>query len=231
MNFLPMASLKTPGMNEYSSHGMTIYAMPKDEAEVERIAMKIADSRDRVNSALGTTNDHGIDVIIYPDRAALKRKTLGFAGLFLPSWYIGKNSRDRVLICSPANPGPSHTRESVEQAAVHEYVHVLTDRRNKDMDYWLKEGFALYLAHQKPTANAVRKERDITFREFNNPNALQFAEVGGYTLAYTLLEYLEQEYGWERVLQFLEPGRNCRKITGLEKRDFFKEWKAWLMTI
>ncbi|HDQ14876.1 MAG TPA: hypothetical protein ENN41_08705 [Sediminispirochaeta sp.] len=112
----------------------------------------------------------------------------------------------------------------VERAAVHEYVHVLTDRRNKGMDYWLKEGFSLYLAGQQPSAEAIRRARDITFHEFQNPNAIQFAEVGGYTLAYALMEYLEQEYGWERVLEFLQPDHGYPEVTGYDKELVFKDW-------
>lgn len=232
INFAPMISLKTPGMQAYKSHGITVYAEKKDQNEVERIAGRIAESRARVFGSLGDGDADRIDVIIYPASAALKRKTIGLVGmLLLPDWYIGKNTSDHVLITSPAQPGPQHTRESIEQAAVHEFVHVLTDRRNKAMGYWLKEGFALYLADQRPSTEAIRAERDITWEEYSKPNAIQFAEVGGYTLAFTLMQYLEEEYGWNTVLQFLEPGSTFRSVTGREKRDVFDDWKEWLGTV
>jgi hypothetical protein len=228
LNFSPMISLKTPGMQEYQAYGLTVWAEPKDEAEAGRIAKPIADSRDRITGALGNSDDAGIEIIIYPHAGALKRKTIGFAGFLLPDWYIGKNSRDKVLITSPARPGPSHSRESVEQAAVHEYVHVLTDRQNKGMEYWLKEGFALYLAGQEPTAEMVRAARDISWEEFTRTNAIQFARVGGYALAYTLVEFMEETWGWERVLGFLEPGTGYEEVTGMSKRELFEAWKLWL---
>lgn len=231
INFAPMISRKTPGMKRYSAEGITVYAHPRDAEEVERIASMIAGSRDRIAASLRNADTEGIEVIIYPNRAALKRKTIGLAGLLLPDWYIGKNTSDLVLITSPAQAGPAHTRQSVEQAAVHEYVHVLTDRRHKAMGYWLKEGFALYLAGQEPNTADVRSHRDITYEEFSAPNAVQFAAVGGYSLAYTMMVYLETEYGWDRVLTFLEPGKGFEDVTGGSERNFFEEWKAWLAEI
>lgn len=228
LNFSPMISPNTPGMNMYEAEGITVYAVEADKDEVPRMAGRIADSRERVISSLGDADAEGIDVIIYPNAWALKRKTIGFAGVLLPAWYIGKNTNDSVLIVSPENPGPAHTRESVEQAAVHEFVHVLTDRQHKKMGYWLKEGFALYLAQQKPDLSAVRSHRDITYEEFNTPNAMQFANVGGYSLAYKMMEYLEEEYGWEQVLGFLTPGATYEDVTGKAKPEFFAEWKNWL---
>ena len=158
------------------------------------------------------------------DRAALKRKTLGLAGHFLPDWFIGRNTRDYVLITSPASPGPEHTRESVIQAAVHEYVHVLTDRRNPRLGYWLKEGIALYLADQRPEIQAIRATRDITLAEFSSPNAIQFANVGGYTLAYTLIAYLDEAYGWESVIALTAPGATYESVLGKDARSVFEEW-------
>ena len=180
VNFAPMVTLKTPGMTETVSQGISVYATADDEAEVDGIAERIALSRDRVLEALETESSEGIGVIVYPSQAALKRKTLGLAGmLLLPAWFIGRNTRNTVLIVSPASPGPQHSRESVTQAAVHEYVHVLTDRRNKALGYWLKEGIALFLAEQTPDVDAIRAERDITYEEFSRPSAIQFANVGG----------------------------------------------------
>ncbi len=228
VNFAPMISRKTIGMQKFENRGLTLWAEPGDADEVAPIARRIHEARERIGSAVENTDDSGIEVIIYPGRKVLHRKTIGFAGAFLPDWYIGKNTTDFVLITSPDSPGPSHNRESIEKAVVHEYVHLLTDRRNRKMGYWLKEGFALFLAEQRPASSAVRIHSDITFKEFSNPNAIQFAEVGGYSLAYTLMQYLEETIGWKKTLGFLEPGSSIESVTGLTGRELFEDWKSWL---
>ncbi len=228
INFAPMLSRKTSAMREYRHGGLTLWAEPGDAEEVEPVARRILEARNRITAALEDSDDSGIEVIIYPDRKVLHRKTIGLAGTLLPDWYIGKNSTRYVLITSPASPGPAHSRESIEQAVVHEYVHLLTDRKNRDMGYWLKEGFALYLADQRPASSEVISHSDITYEEFSRPNAIQFAEVGGYSLAYTLMQYLEESIGWKRMLGFLEPGSGIESVTGLSERELFEEWKSWL---
>jgi len=135
-----------------------------------------------------------------------------------------------VLITSPANPGPSHSRESIEQAAVHEYVHVLTDRINKSLGYWLKEGIALYLAGQQPSPDSVRGYASIRWEEYSRPSALQFAEVGGYTLAYTLVQYITEHYGWEAIVRLIPANADMEEILGVGPHRLFDEWKAWLAT-
>jgi hypothetical protein len=230
INFHPLLSPKTPGMRAYRSLGLTVHALPRDEGEAAVIAHAILQQRDRVARALNAV-EIDVEVILYPDRKALHRKTLGLAGYFLPDWFIGDNTRRYVLITSPANPGPAHSRESVVRAAVHEYVHVLTDRRNRHLSYWLKEGLALYLAEQTPGADSIRSARDITYEEYANPNALQFADVGGYTLAYTLIHYLEDTFGWDRVVGLTAAGATVSSVLGLTERDLFDNWKAYLQGI
>ena len=227
INFIPMVSLKVPGMEEYSFHGITVFALEEDEPEAERVAARIFRRSAGIASALGA-KEAEVKVILYPGQKALHRKTIGLAGVFLPDWFIGDNTREYVLITSPAAPGPAHSRESVEQAAVHEYVHVLTDRRNKKLGYWFKEGIALYLAEQKPSRDSLRAVSHITWEEYSRPNALQFARVGGYSLAYTLIEYIIEEHGWEAVIQLVEPGAASTSILGYGERELFERWKAWL---
>jgi len=231
LNFAPMLTLRMPGMEEYSFYGMRVVAKPSDKADAVRVAARIEKQAGTVAAALGITQSTDIGVIVYPSRKDLHRKTIGFAGAFLPDWFIGDNTRRWVLITSPANPGPSHSRESIEQAAVHEYVHVLTDRINKHLGYWLKEGIALYLAGQEPSLGAVRASADISWEEYSKPNALQFAEVGGYTLAHTLIQFIVERYGWDAVVRLVPRDAGMEQILGSSPRELFDDWKAWLMTL
>jgi hypothetical protein len=230
VNFAPMASLGMPGMETMTFQGITVLARPADRADAERLAARVHDQAGEVAAALRTGDTSDIGIIVYPSRKDLHRKTIGLAGAFLPDWFIGDNTRDWVLITSPGNPGPSHSRESIEQAAVHEYAHVLTDRINRKLGHWLKEGIALYLAGQAPSSDSVRSYAGISWEEFSRPNALQFAQVGGYTLAYTLVEYLKELYGWESVLRLLPDDANMKLVLGVDQRELFEAWKAWLPT-
>lgn len=231
VNFAPMASLGMPGMKEYRYHGMRVLAKPGDQADAERLASRIERQAGAVAEALGMEDTEGIGIIVYPSRKDLHRKTIGFAGAFLPDWFIGDNTKDWVLITSPANPGPSHSRESIEQAAVHEYVHVLTDRVNKGLGYWLKEGIALYLAGQEPSTESIRSYAGIRWEDYSTPSALQFAEVGGYTLAHALIQYIVERYGWDAVVSLVPADADMEAVIGIGPRALFDEWKARLQAL
>jgi hypothetical protein len=231
VNFAPMTTRGMPGMKEYHFNGIRVLARPADSTNAERLAARINRQASLVAEALDMADNEGIGIIVYPSHKDLHRKTIGFAGAFLPDWFIGDNTRHWVLITSPGNPGPVHSRESVEQAAVHEYVHVLTDRINKGLGYWLKEGIALYLAGQEPSMSAVQRYAAITWEEYSRPNALQFAEVGGYTLAYTLVQYITERHGWDAVVSLVPAGASIEQALGLSPRGLFDEWKAWIHTL
>lgn len=229
INFLPLMNLKTRKMQSFIIDGIHVYAQQKDYANGLRIVRNIKESSSKVHDALGIEEDQDIDIYIYPDRKALHRKTIGFAGWFLPDWYIGRNNSESVFITSPSEPGPQHTRESIEKAAVHEYVHVMTDRQNKQMSYWMKEAFALYLADQAPQLSSIRESSDITFTEYKTKNPIEFANVGGYSLSFTYMEYLIEDIGWNRVLGFLDPEKTFEEITGYKEELIFQQWKIWLI--
>ncbi len=143
----------------------------------------------------------------------------------------GNNTQSSVLITSPANPGPAHSRQSIVQAAVHEYVHVITDRRNHELSHWLREGFALSLAGQAPQIGEIRSVRDVTFAEFSTRDSIRFASVGGYALAWTLIDYLTTSYGWERVVGLTTPGASYQSVLGRSAEDLFQDWKAYLANL
>ncbi|QEN06696.1 hypothetical protein EXM22_01320 [Oceanispirochaeta crateris] len=228
LNFLPLLDLKTRNMQAYNLEGIIVYAEKKDLAEGKIIVEKIKNSSQKINASLRFAEEQNVDIIIYPNRKVLHRKTFGYAGWFLPDWYIGKNTKNYVMITSPSEPGPQHTRESIKKAAVHEYVHALTDRKNKKIDYWMKEAFALYLANQKPERSSIFKFKDITFSEYKTQNPIKFAGVGGYSLSYTFMEYLKNEFGWERIIGFLDPEKSFEMITGKSEIEVFNDWKTWL---
>lgn len=225
INFAPLISLKTPGMREYAAHGISVWATPEHAAEVEPLAERVASQSAAVVEALEGADAQGVEIIVYPSRGALKRKTIGLIGMvLLPDWFVGRNTRDYVLIASPADSGPSHSRESIVQASVHEYVHVMTDRRYRELGYWMKEGIALYLAGQVPEDARVQQHSDLTYAEFSTPSAMQFAEVGGYFLAYSMIEYMIEHYGWDAVVDLIDPAASHESVLGVSERELYEAW-------
>jgi hypothetical protein len=69
---------------------------------------------------------------------------------------------------------------------------------------------------------------DISWEEYSQPNALQFAEVGGYTLAHTLIQFIVERYGWDAVVRLVPRDASMEKILGSSPRKLFNDWKVWL---
>jgi len=70
--------------------------------------------------ALGADAAEGVFVIVHPSRHALKRKALGFAGILLPDWLIGRNTCSHVLIASPGRTSAGHLTSVDMQATLKE---------------------------------------------------------------------------------------------------------------
>jgi len=92
----------------------------------------------------------------------------------------------------------------------------------------MKEGIALYLAGQQPSSGSVRSYAAIRWEDYSRPSALQFADVGGYTLAYTLVQFITERYGWEAVVRLIPAGADMETILDVDTRGLFDEWKVWL---
>jgi hypothetical protein len=229
INFIPLLSFKVPRMVKYTISGIDLYCVPEDRANGEKMVSSLIERRDRLVSSLPGTNSEGIEIVMYPNHKSLHLKTFGFIGYLFPDWYIGKNTKDRVLIISPDNPGPAHTRESIEKALIHEYVHVLSDRINKNIGYWLKEGLALYLAQQIPEDEDVSSSTQrITYKEYLTQNPFKFANYGGYFMAHSYIRYLDETYGWQKVTQLLVPKATYDEVLGLDEEQTFVEWREWV---
>jgi len=109
-------------------------------------------------------------------------------------------------------------------------VHVLTYRLNRKLDYWLLEGLAAYVAEQIPDDAVVRSAAEsITYEQFSSTTAIQFANVGGYALAYTLISYLKRTYGWDQVMALAVPGATYETVLGLSKHKMFDAWRVHIL--
>jgi len=134
----------------------------------------------------------------------MQTKKYGLIGPLLGlDWYIGDNRGTNVLLTSPANPGKVHNYDNNKNACVHEMVHAYNSILNKKMSYWIDNGLAGYLSEQKPTYPLYAYKQVPTFRQINESGLLtpiNFEKFSGYEYSYTYIEYLDKQYGWDKVL-------------------------------
>ena len=43
-----------------------------------------------------------------------------------------------------------------------------------------------------------------SYNDIKTRNTIKFANIGGYMLSHTYIEYLNREYGWDKVLKLIK---------------------------
>lgn len=229
VSFYPAMNLKTGRMEAIEKEHFVFYSEPDDRDAVDELNRVLETNRaeilEMLQFAMNDADDAKTRVYVYPNIEVLHTKKYGYLGrLFGPDWYIGDNRKDRVLIVSPNHPGPSHTRESVVGAVVHEYVHSIIDRINPKTVKWLDEGLAGYISGNTKPGDFMLNGMDIpSYRVIHTRNPITFGNKGLYPLSYTYIDFLQRQYGKETIARIVrEP--DYQKVFHKLEKDIYDEW-------
>lgn len=58
-------------------------------------------------------------------------------------------------------------------------------------------------------------------------NLIRFSECGGYTFAHTYIEFLDETYVWEYVLQLIQT-EDYESVFGKTDREIYEEWVTYI---
>lgn len=135
-------------------------------------------------------------------------------------WYIGDNIGTNVILTSPANPGKVHNYNDNKFAVLHEMVHAYVSVLTPHIQLWLTEGLALYLSNGEHFFKSYLKSLDIpSYSDIQTKNPIKFSNIGGYSLAHTYIEYLNDTYGWDKVLELIKT-EDYFKVFGISDSHF-----------
>lgn len=121
-----------------------------------------------------------------------------------------------------------------EKAAVHIFSQIVMYRINPQIPYWLMQGAAAYLAQWMEQsrlktvinanycdiANSIMSDISIDFETFK--------DKGGYELAYTIAEYIVNNYSYSCLTRFLKEPDNYTGIFNSTKEEFQAGWLEYL---
>lgn len=227
VQFWPTIGLNN-GMVRWETDQFVLFYDEQDQFSAEAVLSKLETDAPLIHQRLNYYPISKTEVYIYSDQKTMQQKKYGYLGSLLNlAWYIGDNVGDKVIMVSPAHPGPVHSRESVIQVASHEYVHSLIHRINKDVPLWLNEGVTLYLTNGAPL-KTIRNTTIPTWKQTKSNNPLVFANANGYSLAHIYIEFLEQTYGFEQVLTLLADPTSHRELFGRSEKQLYNEWVEYL---
>lgn len=229
INFIPTFKLETQSMTRIEGEWVDVYYETEKAAAEDVFAL--AESQSKIlASQLGFKVKQPIRIYIYDSQQTMQMKKYGYLGKQLGlDWYIGDNRGTDVILTSPAHPGKVHDYDSVKGAILHEMVHAYVSVMNQGVELWLTEGMALYLSNGKPFKTTDLEWIALpTFKAIQTRNPIYFQKIGGYSLAHTYIDYLEQNYGWESVIELIRT-EYYEKVLGKTAEEIYTEWIAFLV--
>lgn len=222
--------------SEYTSDNITFSWYDGDANFGQTLATAVEDSLNRME--LGVALEKPIKAFIYPDAATLRE-----AILFTQAWTGGLafTSQNILLIAV----GPEADAAQVD-GLVHELAHLLVREVTfsclGDMPTWLDEGLAEYaegpvsVDQQTTLVDASGDGSLITIQSLSSSFP---ADHSGALLAYTqsksIVSYLIQEFGWDKMnemLDIFEQGSTYEgalmSVYNVTLQALDTSWRAWL---
>lgn len=228
INYTPVWNLKTQDMHVLEGDWINVYYESEEDAAKD--VFELADARaEEIAKKLGFTDKQDVTIYIYDAQSTMQAKKYGLVGPLLGlDWYIGDNIGTNVILTSPANPGKVHTYDNNKFAVLHEMVHAYASVLNPDIHLWLTEGLALYLSNGEPFYKSDLKTMKIpSCSDIQTNNPLKFSRMGGYGLAHIYIEYLDDTYGWDKVL-WLVKTQDYNKVFGVSEEEIYSDWVGYL---
>ncbi len=224
-----------PDMVRSEATDFVYYYEPQDQANMEKVARALEQNYARIAKALDWQAPTKTTVVVYSNQQEFQHAARGRITDYLGAgWFVGDNRTNAVLITSPGKPNKSNDSNSIVQAAVHEYVHMIEDNINKDLPLYWHEGIAMYLAGQQanrglktPTA-ALPNAAAVFQTSTNLLTSLEFGNNGGYDLSYILIEYVVKEFGVDKLSAIVRDPNHPEQVLGKDYQAIHAGWVAYI---
>ncbi|MBE3112203.1 MAG: hypothetical protein IMZ46_17140, partial [Acidobacteria bacterium] len=136
---------------------------------------------------------------------------------------------------SPLNPGPNYTFEGILRCMDHEFTHavILRGIGAISLPTWLSEGVASYEARLinedmwAAIESDVKTDRIPTFSALD-AHGSAFADNGGYTWSYAIVDFAMTEYGRDTLRPWIDNGGSLERTFGVSEAAFRARWIEYL---
>jgi hypothetical protein len=144
-----------------------------------------------------------------------------------PGWAVGSYNiqEHAVQMVSPNHPGPVHNAQSLMHTLVHQITKsFIYDRYGTSLPVWLVIGASMHEAKQSflvtDRLKALSRDHSKIYpiEEWEQIPFCEFAKKNGFALSYAWVEWIQQEWGWAKVLELLKD-YSIEKILGISKSE------------
>jgi len=214
--------------NFYSTYG--------DIKVLDSLAIALENNYSRITNHLGIQIDKKIKVKVFPD---VKAYHVAINYPNAPDWAVGSYNGDAIMMVSPLNPGSVHTYNSLMQVVVHEFVHLAVSNARGDkgitgLPKWLSEGYAQYEAGQvnerirKIVESSFQDNEPPTWMQLDTASDIEFGNMNGYAISVTIVEFLVDTYGIDKLVLLIREPENFDMIYGLSEGTLERQWIQYL---
>jgi hypothetical protein len=218
------------------SQHFKFYSTNGDIKVLDSLALTLEKNYSRITNRLGLQIEKKINVRVFPD---IKSFHVAINYPDAPDWVVGSCIGDELLMVSPLNPGSIHTYESLMQVIVHEFVHIavyyaIGNKVVTGLPKWLNEGYAQYEAGQvnepirKSVESSLRDKVPPTWTQLITASAMEFGHMNGYGLSVTIVEFLVDTYGIDKLVSLIKEPENIETIYGLPENTLEKQWIQYI---
>jgi hypothetical protein len=191
---------------------------------------------DRISTDLNFHLDQKIILRTFP---SLRLLHLSWGNPFVwPADSIGSTFKAEIRELSPGSSDwLKYSQMDYDQLFSHELTHVLTGELNPDRrQTWLMEGLAVYeqsygkagpyiwpLIHEHVLQGDVPDLNQLT-----GHTLWDFIDEHGYDYGYTVVEYVVNTYGRDKLADLARATANSTTFFGMPSVDFWKGWHVYL---
>jgi hypothetical protein len=217
---------------------LDLYCRPEDAALVDRLATNLEEKLARGRLGVETPTGNRIKTFVYPDTESMK------AAMLYPQDWMGAvafPTYNTILI--PVN---ASLLTWAQGALAHEVTHLLIREAIfgpfDDIPVWLNEGLAEYVEGDLTTAdkslisNALRNGQLISVKSLGSPFPADPQQaLLCYAESHSLVDYLINQYGWDKMRALLAVFKDgatydgaLKKVYGVDIAGLDKQWRVSL---
>jgi hypothetical protein len=205
------------------------------EDAVPLLADELEANYDRITDDLQVAPDQKFPVYVFGDVGTYHQAL----GPDAPAASVGTVQGTDIWIVSPLKPSGTLDTQTMVTAGVHEFVHALVNYINGSLDknnylipIWLNEGLAGYEAGQMTPdwrARITQRVADEAIPSISSdlvPD--RFDQVGGLAFSITLVEYMIEEYGFDKIIAIIKAPSEMEATLGITTSELDSAWREYL---
>ena len=226
---LPIFFPRPLGSVALEDERVRVYYVPGDEKGAHEVFDLLNAKTDEIYKLMNYESTDQIQVYLYPTQWQLAIREAGFATLIIaPPWHIGDSHDGNIMMVSPYTPVRVHTHDSILTATLHELVHSIVFHINPNLNYFWDNGLATYLAGQLPEEGTLTSMPVPSIDDMHTDNGLVFGNMGGYAFSYDYIEFMQETYGWDKVMAYASGNGGYEEVFGYSEAEIYEQWVASL---